>query len=206
AAEEASLNQGFFGSILRFYERWMRRGLEHPVPLVLLCVILIAVSYVSYNRLGSDLLPAFDEGGFILDYVMPPGSSLQETNRVLNHVEQLIRTAPEVVSVSRRTGLQLGLAAVTEPNTGDFAVKLKDDRKRGVDEIIAGLRDKVTSAEPELDVEFVQVLQDMIGDLTGAPQPVVVKLFSPDIELLKTWAPQVADALGKITIGGKMPV
>ena len=68
------------------------------------------------------------------------------------------------------------------------------------------MRAKVTTAEPVLDVEFIQVLQDMIGDLTGAPEPVVVKLFSPDPELLSTWAPQVADALGKVTIGGKTPV
>ena len=105
-----------------------------------LCVILIGVSYVCYNALGSDLLPAMDEGGFILDYVMPPGSSLQETNRVISHVEQIVRSVPEVESTSRRTGLQLGLAAVTEPNTGDISVKLKDKRSRGIDEIISEVR------------------------------------------------------------------
>ena len=104
---------------------------------------------------------------------------------------------PEVESTSRRTGLQLGLAAVTEPNTGDIAVKLKDKRSRGVDEVIADVRSKIKAAEPILDVEFPQLLQDMIGDLTGAPEPVVVKLFSDDADLLETWAPQVADALGQ---------
>src|SRR6202000_2442057 len=132
--------------------------------------ILIALSYVCYIHLGSDLLPEMDEGGFILDYVMPPGSSLEETNRVLEHVERIIRSVPEVESTSRRTGLQLGLAAVTEPNTGDIAVKLKDDRKRSVEEVISDVRAKVTQSEPVLDVEFIQVLQDMIGDLTGAPE------------------------------------
>src|SRR5947199_7681890 len=117
---------------------------------------------------------------------MPPGSSLEETNRVLNHVERILHTVPEVESTSRRTGLQLGLAAVTEPNTGDFAVKLKDKRSRGIDQIIAEVRGKVSQQEPELDIEFTQVLQDMISDLTGAPEPVVVKLFSPDDDLLKT--------------------
>jgi multidrug efflux pump subunit AcrB len=206
AAEEESLTHGFFGHILRFYERWMRRGLEHPVFIVVFCAVLIGVSYVSYGALGSDLLPAFDEGGFILDYVMPPGSSLQETNRVLNHVDEIIRSTPEVESTSRRTGLQLGLAAVTEPNTGDFSVKLKDDRKRGIDDIISEVRQKVTTAEPVLDVEFIQVLQDMIGDLTGAPEPVVVKLFAQDADLLTTWAPRVADALSAIQINGQKPV
>ena len=118
-----------------------------------------------------------DEGGFVLDYVMPPGSSLAETNRVITHVESIVRAVPEVESTSRRTGLQLGLAAVTEANTGDIAVKLKDKRSRGIDEVISEIRAKVKTQEPALDVDFTQVLQDMIGDLTGAPQPVVVKLF-----------------------------
>jgi multidrug efflux pump subunit AcrB len=197
-AEEASLRGGWFEHIIKFYERWMRRALAHPIWMGVFCLILVAVSYVCFKALGSDLLPAMDEGGFVLDYVMPPGSSLQETNRVISHVEQIVRDTPEVDSTSRRTGLQLGLAAVTEPNTGDIAVKLKDKRSRGIDEIISEVRAKVTKAEPALDVDFTQVLQDMISDLTGAPQPVVVKLFSPDADLLATWATKVADGLGRI--------
>jgi CzcA family heavy metal efflux pump len=205
-AEHHSETSGWFGSLLRLYERVMRRSLRHPVLLLPFCAVLIAASYVSYRALGSDLLPAFDEGGFVLDYVMPPGSSLQETNRVLGEIERMLRAVPEVESTSRRTGLELGLAAVTEPNTGDIAVKLKDDRRRSVDDVISEVRAKVKASQPVLDVEFIQVLQDMIGDLTGAPEPVVVKLFSPDPELLGTWAPQVAEALEKITVRGAKPV
>jgi multidrug efflux pump subunit AcrB len=206
AAEEASLQGGFFERIITFYERWLRRALEHPVWLGGLCVILIAVSIFCFNALGSDLLPHMDEGGFILDYVMPAGSSLQETNRVITHVEQIIRAVPEVENTSRRTGLQLGLAAVTEPNTGDIAVKLKDKRSRGIDEIISGIRAQVVKEEPSLDVEFVQVLQDMIADLTGGAQPIVVQLFSPDIDVLTTYAPKVADALGRVQVKYSKPV
>jgi CzcA family heavy metal efflux pump len=204
-AHKAS-EHGLFGRVVRVYERSVRVALEHPLLVGLFCLLLIAVSYASYRQLGSGLLPAFDEGGFILDYVMPAGSSLQETNRVLNHVERILRETPEVESTSRRTGLQLGVFPVTEPNTGDFAVKLKDQRKRSIDEVIADVRDKVTNAEPVLDVEFIQLLQDMIGDLTGAPEPVVVKLFSDNPDLLKDWAPQVADGLMKVEIGGKKPI
>jgi len=205
-AEEASLSRGFFGRILRFYEKVMRRSLKHPIMMGLLCIALIVVSFASYRVLGSDLLPAFDEGGFVIDYVMPPGSSLEETSRVLKNLDAILRTVPEVESTSRRTGLQLGLAAVTEPNTGDISVKLKPQRKRTVDEIIADVRAKINAAEPGLGVDFIQVLQDMIGDLTGAPQPVVVKLFSPDAALLDTWAPQVAAALDKIMINNQQVV
>ena len=215
-AEEASLRGGMFEKIIAFYEKWLRFALEHPIALGVFCVILIAVSYVCYNQLGTDLLPHMDEGGFILDYVMPPGSSLAETNRVVTHVENIIKAVPEVESTSRRTGLQLGLAAVTEPNTGDIAVKLKDKsgffgfggggRTRNIDDIISEVRQKVTTQEPALDVEFTQVLQDMISDLTGAPEPIVVQLFSTDVDQLTAWAPRVADALGRIQVNYKKPV
>jgi len=206
AAEEASLEGGWFGRIIKFYERWLRLALKHPIWLGGLCVILIGVSYVCYSRLGSDLLPAMDEGGFILDYVMPPGSSLAETNRVVSHVEQIVRSFPEVESTSRRTGLQLGLAAVTEPNTGDISVKLKSKRDKDIYEIISEVRAEVTKDEPVLDIEFTQQLQDMISDLTGAPEPIVVQLFSPDADLLATQAPRVADALGRVYVNNKKPV
>ncbi|MGH9393151.1 MAG: efflux RND transporter permease subunit, partial [Terriglobales bacterium] len=197
AAEEASLS-GFFRRVVGFYERWMRRALARPAWLALMSLLVIAASWFCYKALGSDLLPEMDEGGFILDYVMPPGSSLTETNSVLTGVERILRAVPEVESTSRRTGLQLGLAAVTEANTGDISVLLKQDRARGIDEVIAQLRAQISKAYPQLDIDFTQVLQDMIGDLTSAPQPVVIKLFNPDGTLLNTWAPKVADAITKV--------
>jgi CzcA family heavy metal efflux pump len=186
------------GRLMRIYQRTLRTTLEHPLILAVFSLALIGGSYLCYNHTGSDLLPAMDEGGFILDYIMPAGSSLEETNRVITHVEEILRKTPEVESTSRRTGMQLGLAQVTEANTGDIAVKLKRDRKLSGEEVIAKVRAKIKKAEPVLDVEFPQLLQDMIGDLTSAPEPVVIKLFSQDPELLHSWAPQIADAIKKI--------
>jgi CzcA family heavy metal efflux pump len=184
--------------LMRAYERVLRLTLEHPLVLAVFTVLLIGGSYLCYQHTGSDLLPEMDEGGFIIDYIMPAGSSLEETNRVITHVEQILRATPEVENTSRRTGLQLGLATVTEANTGDITVRLKRDRERAGDEVIADVRAKIKSAEPVLDVEFPQLLQDMIGDLTSAPEPVVIKLFSQDPVLLRNWAPQVANAIKKI--------
>ena len=197
AAEERHLS-GFFLGIVNFHERWLRRALERPRLLLIFSVALIVVSYMCYNFSGSDLLPEMDEGGFVLDYIMPAGSSLGETNRVIGHVEEILRKIPEVESTSRRTGLQLGLEAVTEANTGDILVKLKANRDRGIDEIIEQVRTEVRQQEPALDIEFTQVLQDMIGDLTSSPEPIQIKLFSPDPKQLEEWAPKVADAIGKI--------
>jgi multidrug efflux pump subunit AcrB len=197
AAEDAQLS-GFFLRAVNFHERWLRRALEHPRVLLVLSLALIAVSYVCYHYSGSDLLPEMDEGGFVLDYLMPAGSSLAETNRVVSHIEQILHDTKEVESTSRRTGLQLGLAAVTEANYGDILVKLRQKRDRGIDEVIAEVRAKVKEQEPALDVEFTQVLQDMIGDLTSVPEPIQIKLFSQDSKQLEEWAPKVADAIQKL--------
>ncbi len=197
AAEEKHLS-GFFLRVVNFHQHWLRRALERRWLLVAFSASLIVVSYVCYTFSGSDLLPEMDEGGFVLDYIMPAGSSLSETNRVVGHVEQILHEVPEVESTSRRTGMQLGLAAVTEANSGDILVKLRDKRSRGIEDIISDVRADVKQQEPALDIEFIQVLQDMIGDLTSAPEPIQIKLFSQDPKQLEEWAPKVADAIGKI--------
>ena len=184
--------------IVHVYERVLRFALTHRLAMGAAALALIAVSFFCYRALGTDLLPSMDEGGFILDYIMPAGASLADTNQVLLGVERILRSEPEVESTSRRTGLQLGLAQVTEANTGDFSVKLKRKRSRSVDEVIADVRAKVTEQYPMLDVEFAQLLSDMIGDLTSAPEPIVIKLFGQDPGLLRTWGPKVADEIRKI--------
>jgi len=197
AAEEAHLS-GFFGRIVNFYSRAMQAVLRRPWVLVVSSLAIFALSYVCYNFLGTEFLPEMDEGGFILDYFTPPGSSLAESNRILLHIEEILHATPEVENTSRRTGLQLGLAAVTEANNGDFTVKLKKDRKRPIDEIVSDIRGQIEEGEPATKVEFIQLLQDMIGDLTSQPEPVVIKLFSQDGKLLNDTAPKVGEAISKV--------
>jgi CzcA family heavy metal efflux pump len=197
AAEEASLGSRF-RKIIDFHQRWLRRALEKPLWLAGFSALLIVSSYVCYRFSGNDLLPAMDEGDFTLDYLTPAGSSLSETNRMILHIEQIINAVPEVESSSRRTGAELGPAAVTEANRGDILVQLKKDRSRSIDEIIAEVRAKVHQQEPAVDVEFVQLLQDMIADLQGEREPIQIKLFSQNPPEAEEWAPKVADAIKKI--------
>ncbi|MGH9535038.1 MAG: efflux RND transporter permease subunit [Terriglobales bacterium] len=189
---------GFFGRVIRYYERWLTPALKKPAWLALGCAALIAVSLVTYHDLGSGLLPHMDEGAFTLDYITPPGSSLAETNRMVQAILRIVHSIPEVQSTSRRTGLQLGFATVTEANTGDISVKLKSHRSRGIDTIIAQARREIAQQVPGVEVDFTQQLQDMIGDLTNVPQPVQIMLFSPDGALLDHWAPLVADKIGSL--------
>jgi len=197
AAEEASLGSRF-RKIIEFHQYWLRRALQKPWWLAAFSVLLIASSYVCYRFSGNDLLPAMDEGDFTLDYLTPAGSSLSETNRMVLHMEQIINSVPEVESSSRRTGAELGPAAVTEANRGDILVKLKKKRSRNIDEVIEEVRAQVRQQEPAVDIEFVQLLQDMIGDLQGEREPIQIKLFSTNPQEAEEWAPKVADAIKKI--------
>jgi CzcA family heavy metal efflux pump len=185
--------------VLQFHQRALAWSFQRPGALIGVCAVLILAGYFCYQSLGSDLLPEMDEGAFILDYFTPAGASLTETNRILQHVEQILQHTPEVLITSRRTGLEMGLAAVTEANRGDFTVRLKTDRSRSIEEVMDDVRQRIKSAEPALDIEFTQVLQDMIGDLSNSPEPIQIKLFSNDRNLLLTLAPRVEQAIAKIS-------
>ena len=185
--------------VSKIYAGAIQFALARPVVVGFASLGLIAVSYFCYQALGSDLLPEMDEGSFVLDYLMPAGSSLADTNQVLVEVEKILRSVPEVAGTARRTGLQLGLATVTEANRGDFSVMLKRDRHRTEDEIISEVRERVNERFPQLDTDFVHILEDQIGDLTGSPEPIRIKLFSENLDLLEQWTPRVAEAIKTIS-------
>lgn len=184
----------FLGAIIHRYEWILDHALSNRWLVITMCAVVLVGSYLLYRNLGSEFLPAFDEGAFVLDYAAPPGTSLAETNRMLQHVEEMLKAAPEVESYSRRTGLQLGLS-ITEPNTGDFLVKLKPTHARPTDEVTADLRGQIEASEPALRVEFVGILTDLIGDLTSSPAPIEIKLFSEDMAALHLKASEVEEAI-----------
>ncbi|MGE0129256.1 MAG: efflux RND transporter permease subunit [Blastocatellales bacterium] len=194
---EEEENGPILRAIVRRYEQVLSVALNRPRLVLLLAAGVLVGSFFLYRHLGSEFLPAFDEGAFVLDYAAPPGTSLEETDRMLRHVEQFLKETPEVESWSRRTGLQLGLS-ITEPNTGDFLVKLKHGHKRTTDDVTAELRGKIESSEPALRIEFVGILSDLIGDLTSSPAPVEIKLFSEDAVALHRTASQIEEAIKKV--------
>jgi CzcA family heavy metal efflux pump len=193
------------------YRRLVTLLLRYRLAAIPAVLVLGACIYAVYTQLGSNFMPEMDEGTFILDYFSPPGTSLAETNRMLTEVEKVLVATPEVESYSRRTGTQLGFF-MTEPNVGDYTVKLRHQRSREIDDVMADVRDKVHSVEPSLHVEFLQLMQDAIGDLSNDPSPVEIKIFGEDAELLRSKArevkqlietvPGVVDALDGIVISG----
>jgi len=189
------------GIVLRFfvwiYEHTLRIALAHRWITLGLCMLVLPAGIAIYGRLDSEFLPPMDEGGFVIDYVARPGTSLAETDRQLKQAEKILLTIPELESYSRRTGARLALA-IAEPHTGDFLVKLKSDRKRSTDQVISELRQRLNAAVPSLQWEFPGILSDLIGDLMWAPEPIEVKLYSTDIEFLKKKAPEIEAEIQKV--------
>jgi CzcA family heavy metal efflux pump len=181
---------GIYSAVLdvALRNRWFVAGI---------CVLIFAASLGIYQKLASDFLPKLDEGGFIIDYITPPGTSLEESNRQMLAAEEILKKTPEVESWSRRTGEALGVHLV-EPNTGDFLVKLREDRKRSSDAIINDVRNQIETALPDVQWDFPGILTDLIGDLTWSDEAIEVKIYSTDLEFLRTRALRVADALGRI--------
>jgi multidrug efflux pump subunit AcrB len=183
--------------VLRLYEFGLRGALRYRWLTLAACAVVLFLGIGIYQRLESEFLPPMDEGGFVIDYVAPWGTSLAETHRQLQIAEKILTSHPDVESYSRRTGAALGFEVV-EPNTGDFLVKLKPNRKMNTQDVIADLRTKFNASLSDIEWEFPGILGDLIGDLTSEPQPIEVKLFSTDIEFLKKKAPEIEEQIGKV--------
>ncbi len=198
AFRPATYEGGFiFRQILRLYERIVQFTLRYPWPTLGLALFILLTSATGYTYLKTDFLPHMEEGGFIIDYISPPGTSLEESDRQLRLAEKILRDIPEVESYSRRTGTALGVH-LDEPNTGDFLVKLKPGPRRSSDAIIADLRKQLVAALPRIDWEFPGILTDLIGDLTWEDQPIEIKVFSNDHPKLKSLAFQIEEDIEDI--------
>ena len=176
---------------------WVQFFIKRPwISFVIVAGLLSVIIFV-VPLLETGFLPEMDEGSIVLDYVSPPGTSLEETDRMLNEVEKLIIATPEVQAYSRRTGTQMGFF-ITEPNTGDYLIQLKKDRKKTTEEVIDDIRRKIESTQPALRVDFGQVVGDMLGDLMASVQPVEIKIFGNDQKQLQKLSGEVSALVGKV--------
>ena len=185
------------GGVVRGYGWAMGKLLPTPWLALLIVLPLAAVGYLALTNLPTGFLPSMDEGGFILDYVAPPGTSLVETDRMLRQVEAILQQNPAVQTYSRRTGLQLS-GSISEANLGDFFVRLKPFPRPPIEQVMEDVRAKAAHAVPGLEIETAQLMEDLIGDLTAVPQPIEIKLYNDDEKTLQAVAPRVADAIGKV--------
>jgi len=178
------------------YRRLMTRLLARPLLLLVGLLPLLVVGALGYFKVPTGFMPQMQEGGFVLDYRTAPGTSLTESDRLITQVEHILATTPGVATWSRRTGAQLG-GGITEANEGDFFVRLKTPSGQAA--LMQKIVDRIQSDVPGFDIlDTPQPMQDLIGDLTGSPRPVVIRLFGDDWKQLVTLAPKVAAAIGKV--------
>ena len=197
-AEAAERAERFTGGMTRRYAAGTARLLRRPGLFVaVIALVLAGVGVFSWLHVQSGFMPKMDEGGFILDYKAKPGAALSDTDRLLRQVEAIVRATPEVASYSRRTGVQLG-GGLTEPDEGDFFIRLKSGNRRNIEEVMSEIAAKIAAQVPGLQVETAQLMEDLIGDLTAVPQPIEVKLFGDDAEQLAKAAQTVATGISGI--------
>ena len=175
-------------------QRWIAWAVTKPWLSVGIVAVFVAASALILPRLETGFLPEMDEGSIVLDYSSPPGTSLEETDRMLREAEKVITATPEVQAYSRRTGTQMGFF-ITEPNRGDYLIQLKKGRRKSTDEVIAGIRAKIEATQPALRIDFGQVIGDMLGDLMESVQPVELKIFGNDQKKLQELSTRVANVI-----------
>lgn len=180
--------------VTRAYERALSRIVGKPALAAAGFIVAIAAGVLLVPHLERGFLPEMDEGAFVLDYFLPAGTSLATTEHFARGLEQELRATPEVRTFTRRLGAELGPAAATELHRGDVTVSLApaSERKRSSSELIADLRARIQAKYPEVRIEFVQVLQDVLNDLSGSPRPLEVKAFGPDYGTLHELAAELA--------------
>ncbi len=178
-------------------QKWVGFFITKPYLSFIFIVFLGLSIYFILPKLQTGFLPEMDEGSIVLDYSSPPGTSLEETDRILREAEKLITKVPEVEAYSRRTGTQMGFF-ITEPNRGDYLIQLKKKRDKTTDEVIAEIRQKIESTQPALRIEFGQVIGDILGDLTSAVEPVEIKVFGNDANKLKELSVQIKNVVDSV--------
>jgi multidrug efflux pump subunit AcrB len=180
------------------YERALGSVVSHARVAIIASLGLVLGGFLAYRTVETGFLPEIDEGAFIFDYFTPGGTALAETDRMLHIVEDIMAKTPDVAATSRRTGSELGLFA-TGQNTGDIVVRLKPpSRRRSVFAVMDTIRAQVQSAVPRMRIEFMQILYDVISDLSGAARPIEIKLFGPDLAGLESYAGSLDPELSKV--------
>ena len=176
---------------------WIEVFIKRPYVSFIFVAVLIVCLVLVLPKLQTGFLPEMDEGSIVLDYNSPPGTSLEETNRLLNEVDKILETTPEVKTYSRRTGTQMGFF-ITEPNRGDYLIELKSKRDKNTEEVSNDIRLRIEKTLPALTVDFGQVISDMLGDLMNSVQPVEIKIFGDNHAKLQSLSKEVADSIKSV--------
>lgn len=172
------------------YEKSLQWVLRRKMLVLGSTLILLVLSVMLLLGMGRSFLPEFNEGSLTLSVVTPPGTSLDETNKVGNYIEKMLLALPEVTSTARRTGRGELDEHSQATNSSEIDVNYKLGQ-RSNDEFLADVR-ATLACIPGIAFTVGQPLGHRIDHmLSGTRASIAIKLFGDDLSKLYTLANQV---------------
>ncbi len=172
---DAHADHHWLARVLDAYEPALRWALGHRRSVYVASCVVLAVTGVLLTLLPSDFLPKMDEGQFEIGYAMPVGTTLAASDAAARTMEKIIVEHPGVDSEGRLTGIDTNGFSPLPQSRGLIRVSLAPQGHRKSYEVISDeLRDQLTSAVPAAQLDFHQILEDMIDDLSGTPRPIEI--------------------------------
>ena len=178
-------------------EPLVRWAIRHPAPVLAGAALLALLAGALFPLMGREFLPPFNEGSLSISAILPPGTGLQESNRIGTAIEKRLLSIPEVVHTGRRTGR----AEMDEHAEGvgysEIDVGLKAS-KRPREEVLAEVRTKM-NAIPGVVIAVGQPISHRLDHLSsGVRAALAVKVFGPDLDQLRRRAQEVRDAMASV--------
>ncbi len=173
--------------------------LERRRLVIAAAMLMFVAASALVPGLGRSFLPPFNEGSLTVSVVSPPGIPLAESDRLGRQVEEALLAFPEVVSTSRRTGRAEKDEHVQGVNASEMEVVLAPlSGGRAKDDLVAEMR-RAVSAIPGTAVSFGQPISHRIDHMiSGSKTNLAVKIFGPDLGVLRALASRVERVLGNV--------
>jgi len=181
----------------KHYARILNWTLRHPYKIITASAAMLLVAVVMFAFMGREFLPPFNEGTLNINANMPPGTSLQESNRIGNVIESVLHEVPEVVSTTRRTGRAELDEHAAGVNTSEIEVVTREgDRPHA--EFMEDVRQRLAQI-PGVEAEVGQPISHRIDHLlSGTRAQIAIKLFGPDLATLRTKAAEIRDQMARV--------
>ncbi len=181
------------GWLQRGYQAALARVIRVPRMAMLASGALLAAGIGVWPLLGQGLLPSFKERDFLMHWLTPPGTSYQEMQRVTVLACRELLTIPGV----RNCGAHIGRALVADEVVGiDFTENwVSVDPKFDYNKTLAAITE-VVDGYPGIYRDVQTYLRERIKEvLTGSSESIVVRIFGPELDVLRKQAAIVRDAL-----------
>ncbi|MGD9722645.1 MAG: efflux RND transporter permease subunit [Pirellulales bacterium] len=187
------------GLLLRFL-KWIagfaiRFSVRHPWPILGTVAAAVAVSCFVVTQLGRDFLPPFNEGSVQVNVLLPPGTSLETSDRIANMVDQRLKKIQGVVAFGRRTGRAELDEHAEGVNVSEIIVSFDPESGRSREQILEDIREELSQV-PGVVIAAEQPLQHLISHmLSGVKAQVGIKLYGDDLTILRAKANEMKSAM-----------